>query len=127
MQSFALNFVGPSAFAIAPSRIINTGLQIRFDFTPSVWSKIKINFWVSSNSEIQVGHFEAGNSFIIQPTFPLVLKVAKAVLMSIPTYSLHSAVGITLLSESSSMDIIFTKKVQLFRFQFLPPTSKEPN
>ena len=71
MQSFALNFVGPNAFAVAPVNIINTGAQFRFDFTPSVWSKIKVNFWASSNAQIQVGHLEAGKTFHHSDNLPI--------------------------------------------------------
>ena len=79
MSSFAMNFVGPNAFAVMPANIIRTGVRFRFDYTAAVWSQIKVSFWVSSNPEIQVGTFEAGISLLIQLTFPWEQTVALVV------------------------------------------------
>ena len=60
IQSFTLNLVGPNNFAIKPN-VSTTGAQFVFSYTPTVWSSIKVNFWISDNSQIQVGNFEVAN------------------------------------------------------------------
>jgi hypothetical protein len=64
MQSFALNQVGPNSFAIKTSAISMTNAQFLFEYTQSVWSSVKVNFWVSSNPEIQVGQIDASGSML---------------------------------------------------------------
>lgn len=48
--------------------LTTTGSRLLFEYTQSVWASIKVNFWVSSNPEIQVGFVDVGTSFPIQPT-----------------------------------------------------------
>ena len=125
MQSFALKFVGPNAFAVVPANINRNGVTFRFDYTQAVWSKIKVNFWASANADIQVGHFEAGIHVTIQLVYPLELTVVLDVLMLIRTYLLHSAVKIIQSSESSLMVTTWIRKVELFKFQSHLQTFKE--
>ena len=64
MQSFGLNQVGPNSFAIKTNAITTTNAQFIFEYTQSVWSSIKVNFWVSSNPEIQVGQIDASGAML---------------------------------------------------------------
>jgi len=65
MQSFALNQVGPNTFAIKTNAITTTNAQFLFEYTQSIWSSVKVNFWVSSNAEIQVGQIDASGSALV--------------------------------------------------------------
>jgi hypothetical protein len=67
MQSFALNLVGPNSFAIVPASVTTNGAQFRFDFTASVWASVRVNFWASANSDVQVGFIDACTFMLIQP------------------------------------------------------------
>lgn len=47
--------------AIQPLNIVATGLAFQFDFTASVWSRVRINFLASNNNQLQLGSFNVAN------------------------------------------------------------------
>jgi hypothetical protein len=60
VQNFALNIGAPNSFIVSPQAITTTGNQFQFSFTPAVWSSITVNFFVSSNPQLQVGFLSVG-------------------------------------------------------------------
>ena len=52
-------------FSVSPSNTSLTGTGFAFAYTPSVWASIKVNFWASVHSDLQVGNFHVGTSSLI--------------------------------------------------------------
>ena len=95
-----MNFVGPNSFSIKPASVTTTGAQLLFEYTHRVWASTKVNFWVSSNPEIQVGFVDIGNASLIQPTSKPATNV-KTVQLSMLTWFVPSTQNSTQSSESS--------------------------
>lgn len=60
LQDFAVNYLNANAFSVVPASIRQTDVVFQFDFTASVWASIKVNFWASTNNQIQIGTFKLG-------------------------------------------------------------------
>ena len=121
MQSFALNFVGPNSFAIKPRSVTRTGAQFTFEYTQTVWSSVKINFWASTNPEVQVGLIDVGINMLIQLIFKPAIIVKTAPLFPPRLLALLLLTSI-LLFESLFMVSILINKVELSNYLWLPPT-----
>jgi len=65
IQDFSLNFLAANAFAVSPSSISLNSIKFQFDYTTSMWSKIRINFWAGSNPQVQLGNFRVGTHQLI--------------------------------------------------------------
>ena len=125
MQSFALNFVGPNSFAIKPRSVTRTGAQFTFEYTQAVWSSVKINFWASTNPEVQVGLIDVGINLFIQPIFKPAINAKTAPLFPPRLLVLLLLMNIPLF-ESLFMVSILINKVELSNYLWLPLTcSKE--
>lgn len=55
-----MNYLNANSFSVVPSGIKQTDVVFTFDYTTAVWASIKINFWASTNSHIQIGTFNLG-------------------------------------------------------------------
>jgi hypothetical protein len=62
IQDFSMNYVGSNNHAIYPSTLSNSQINFQFDYTAAIWSKLKINFFATTNTQIQLGYFKVGTS-----------------------------------------------------------------
>lgn len=60
LQDFTLNYLDANYFSVVPLNVQGAGLSFQFDFTAAVWSKIRVNFWATTNNQIQIGTFKLG-------------------------------------------------------------------
>jgi hypothetical protein len=40
--------------------VTGTNIGWQFDFTAALWTRVRVNFWASSNTQLQVGFFKVG-------------------------------------------------------------------
>lgn len=126
MQSLALNFVGPNSFSIKPASLTTTGAKFVFEYTHRVWASAKVNFWVSSNPQIQVGFVHVGTSSLIQPSFKLATH-ARTARQSTLILCRPLEASSTPSSESSSTASTWIEEVVPSKFQLPPPTFRGPS
>jgi hypothetical protein len=65
VQDFSINYLGPNSFAVYPSTLSNSQISFGFDYTAALWTRVKINFFASGNSQLQLGYFKVGTTYII--------------------------------------------------------------
>ena len=61
LQDFSVNYLAANNFAIYPAAVSSSQATFTFDFSAPLWSKVKVNFWASTNQQIQVGFFKVDN------------------------------------------------------------------
>lgn len=127
IQNFALNFVGPNSFAVAPQTISTTGNQFLFSFTPAVWSSITVNFFVSSNPQLQVGFLSVGKYFFMQPVSSSEATTVRDAHSSTTIFKLLLPKTRTPSSASSSMASLLMPRAALCKCLSAQPTSRTPS
>lgn len=118
VQDFSISYLGPNNFAVYPSILSNSQITFAFDYSSPIWARVKVNFWASANSQIQVGNFKVGNKSLIQTTSkPLDHAIAHSH-MPISTQPLDN---LTIQSSESSSMALMSAPTH-FRSQSAPPT-----
>ena len=65
VQDIELNQFKANNFAVYPAHVNRLRAIFQWDYTASLWVRIRLNFWASANPEVQLGHLRVDN---INPT-----------------------------------------------------------
>ena len=58
-------------FSVYPSSVTANSILFSYDYSNPMWASIKINFWASTESQIQLGYFKVGTDSIYLDNFQL--------------------------------------------------------
>jgi hypothetical protein len=117
LNDFALNYVGAQSFAVFPASVGTDTVNFQFDFSSAVWSRVRVNFWASSNPEIQLGNFRVGTPSATQtpsPPTPSATAASSTPTPSPPSQNLP-------IPSSASSSTASTALPMFFRSQSVPP------
>jgi hypothetical protein len=65
VQDFSIGSIASNKFAVYPSTLSNSQVTFQFDYSSPVWSRVRVNFWASTHSQIQLGYFKVGTNLFI--------------------------------------------------------------
>lgn len=68
VQDFSIGFLSANHFAVYPSSVGAASVAFQFDFTAALWTRVRVNFWASTHSQLQLGYFKVGTAPPMQTT-----------------------------------------------------------